>query len=51
MELNQAAKRLRVYLGEANRMKHTALHEVLIRETRGKGSGGTDPARSGDVPS
>lgn len=40
MELNPAAKRLRVYLGEADRLKHTALHEVLIREARRAGLAG-----------
>lgn len=40
MELNRAAKRLRVYLGEADRVKHASLHEVLIREARRAGLAG-----------
>ncbi len=34
MELKREAKLLRILLGEADKVKHTALYEVIVREAR-----------------
>ena len=34
MELKAEAKLLRIFLGEADKVKHTALYEVIVREAR-----------------
>jgi len=34
MELKGEAKLLRIFLGEADKVKHTALYEVVVREAR-----------------
>jgi len=40
MELKAEAKLLRVFLGEADKLNHTALHEVIVREARSMGLAG-----------
>jgi len=40
MELKGEAKLLRIFLGEADKIKHTSLYEVIIREARGAGLAG-----------
>lgn len=40
MKLDHAAKHLQVHLGESDRVKHTSLHEVLIRKVRRAGLAG-----------
>lgn len=34
MELKAEAKLLRIFLGEADKVKHTAMYEVIVREAR-----------------
>jgi len=34
MELEANAKLLRIFLGEADKVRHTALHEAIVREAR-----------------
>lgn len=34
MELKAEAKLLRIFLGESDKVKHTALYEVIVREAR-----------------
>ncbi len=34
MELNRDAKLLRIFLGEDDKVKHTALYEAIVREAR-----------------
>ena len=34
MELRAEAKLLRIFLGEADKVKHTALYEAIVREAR-----------------
>ena len=34
MELKSEAKLLRIFLGEADKVKHTALYEAIVREAR-----------------
>lgn len=34
MELKDEAQLLRIFLGESDHLKHTALHEVIVREAR-----------------
>lgn len=34
MELRSEAKLLRIFLGEADKVKHTSLYEVIVREAR-----------------
>ncbi|MBU1711892.1 MAG: DUF190 domain-containing protein [Proteobacteria bacterium] len=34
MELKAEAKLLRIFLGEAYKVKHTALYEIIVREAR-----------------
>ncbi|MDX9833857.1 MAG: DUF190 domain-containing protein [Desulfobulbus sp.] len=34
MELKAEAKLLRIFLGEADKVQHTALYEVIVREAR-----------------
>ena len=34
MELETDAKLLRIFLGESDKVKHTALYEVIVREAR-----------------
>jgi uncharacterized protein len=34
MELKAEAKLLRIFLGEADKVKHTALYEAIVREAR-----------------
>jgi uncharacterized protein len=40
MELKGEAKLLRIFLGEADKVKHTALYECIVREARGAGLAG-----------
>jgi PII-like signaling protein len=40
MELKGEAKLLRIFLGEADKVGHTALHEVIVREARAAGLAG-----------
>jgi hypothetical protein len=40
MELKGEAKLLRIFLGEADKVKHTALHEAIVREARRMGLAG-----------
>lgn len=40
MELKSEAKLLRIFLGEADKVKHTALYEVIVREARRLGLAG-----------
>lgn len=40
MDLKQDAKLLRIILGESDKLKHTALYEVIIREARRMGMAG-----------
>ena len=40
MELKGEAKLLRIILGEADKIKHTALYESIIREARSQGLAG-----------
>jgi len=40
MELKGEAKLLRIFLGEADKIRHTALHEVIVREARAAGLAG-----------
>ena len=40
MELKSEAKLLRIFLGEADKVKHTALYEVIVREARKGGLAG-----------
>lgn len=40
MELKAEAKLLRIFLGEADKMKHTALYEVIVKEARNFGLAG-----------
>ena len=40
MELKGEAKLLRIILGEADKLKHTALYESIIREARSQGLAG-----------
>ncbi len=40
MELNGTAKLLRVFFGEADKVRHVALHEVIVREARAAGLAG-----------
>lgn len=40
MELKEDAKLLRIFLGESDRIRHTALHEVIVREARKAGLAG-----------
>ena len=37
MELKAEAKLLRIFLGEADKVKHTALYEDIVREARKSG--------------
>lgn len=40
MELKAEAKLLRIFLGEADKVKHTALYEAIVREARKCGLAG-----------
>lgn len=40
MELKADAKLLRIFLGESDKVKHTALYEVIVREARRAGLAG-----------
>ena len=40
MELKGEAKLLRIFLGESDKIRHTALHEVIVREARAAGLAG-----------
>jgi len=40
MELKGEAKLLRIFLGEADKLGHTALHEVIVRRAREAGLAG-----------
>lgn len=40
MELKGEAKLLRIFLGEADKLGHTALHEVVVRKAREAGLAG-----------
>ena len=40
MELKAEAKLLRIFLGEADKVKHTALYEAIVREARRSGLAG-----------
>jgi PII-like signaling protein len=41
MELKGEAKLLRIFLGEADKLGHTALHEVVVRKAREAGLAGS----------
>ncbi|MFO7820886.1 MAG: DUF190 domain-containing protein [Lentisphaeria bacterium] len=45
MELKSEAKLLRMFLGEADKVKHTALYEVIVREARKRGLAGATVSR------
>ena len=40
MELKAEAKLLRIFLGEADKVKHTALYEAIVKEARKTGLAG-----------
>ena len=40
MELKGTAKLLRIFTGEADKIRHTPLHEVIVREARAAGLAG-----------
>ncbi|OPL18771.1 MAG: hypothetical protein AVO35_13135 [Candidatus Aegiribacteria sp. MLS_C] len=40
MELGAEAKLLRIFLGEADKVRHTSLYEVIVREARKLGLAG-----------
>jgi uncharacterized protein len=40
MELKGEAKLLRIFIGESDKISHTALHELIIREARSLGLAG-----------
>lgn len=40
MELKAEAKLLRIFLGEADKVKHTALYEAIVKEAREHGLAG-----------
>ena len=40
MELKADAKLLRIFLGESDKVKHTALYEAIVREARQLGLAG-----------
>ena len=40
MELKGSAKLLRIFIGEADKLHHAPLHEVIVREARAKGLAG-----------
>jgi len=40
MHLSSEAKLLRIFLGESDKIKHTALYEVIVREARKNGLAG-----------
>ena len=40
MELKSEAKLLRIFLGEADKVKHTALYEAIVKEARRLGLAG-----------
>lgn len=40
MELKTNAKLLRIFLGESDKVKHTALYETIVREARREGLAG-----------
>lgn len=40
MELKGEAKLLRIFLGESDRLKHTALYDAIVREARTAGLAG-----------
>lgn len=40
MELNSESQLLRIFLGEADKVNHTALYEVIVREARRLGLAG-----------
>lgn len=40
MELKEEAKLLRIFLGEADKVNHTSLYEVIVREARKFGLAG-----------
>jgi len=40
MELKSEAKLLRIFLGEADKVKHTSLYEAIVREARKQGLAG-----------
>jgi PII-like signaling protein len=40
MELKSDAKLLRIFLGESDKVKHTALYEAIVREARQTGLAG-----------
>ena len=40
MELKSEAKLLRIFLGEADKVKHTALYEAIVKEARKLGLAG-----------
>ncbi len=40
MELKGTAKLLRIFIGEADKVRHVSLHEVIVREARAAGLAG-----------
>ena len=40
MELKGTAKLLRMFFGEADKLKHTPMHEIIVREARAAGLAG-----------
>jgi PII-like signaling protein len=40
VELKRDAQLLRIFLGESDKLKHTALYEVIVREARAQGLAG-----------
>ena len=40
MELKAEAKLLRIFLGESDKLKHTSLHEVIVRQAKQAGLAG-----------
>lgn len=45
MELNGTAKLLRIFIGEADKVQHTPLYEVIVREARKTGLAGATVVR------
>jgi uncharacterized protein len=40
MELKGTAKLLRIFIGEADKIKHTPMHEIIVQEARSMGLAG-----------
>jgi uncharacterized protein len=45
MELKGTATLLRIFIGESDKVKHTPLHDVIVREARARGLAGATVLR------